>query len=92
MEVGGTHHSMGAIPKSRLLPQLGMLLANSSLEDRTHFFQTLPPPIGLLNPQQNNPSSPPPLSAHPSPPHSTVRLVTGVPETGGHSSRRRRTR
>jgi hypothetical protein len=41
-------HSIGAIPKSRLLPQLGMLLANSSPEDRVAFYATMPLPVKLL--------------------------------------------
>ncbi len=41
-------HSMGAIPKSRLLPQLGYLLANASPQDRVNFIATVPPPIRLL--------------------------------------------
>lgn len=41
-------HSMGAIPKSRLLPQLGYLLANSSPEEAANFLATVPPPIRLL--------------------------------------------
>jgi hypothetical protein len=41
-------HSMGVIPKSRLLPQLGYLLANSSPADRAEFFAALPPPIRML--------------------------------------------
>lgn len=41
-------HSMGAIPKSRLLPQLGMLLANASPADRAEFVRAIPTPIKVL--------------------------------------------
>ncbi|HET8928093.1 MAG TPA: hemerythrin domain-containing protein, partial [Microbacterium sp.] len=41
-------HSMGAIPKSRLLPQLGMLLANSTPADRAAFYATVPGPVKVL--------------------------------------------
>lgn len=41
-------HSMGVIPKSRLMPQLGMLLANSSPADRADFSKAIPAPIKLL--------------------------------------------
>jgi hypothetical protein len=41
-------HSIDAIPKSRLLPQLGMLLANSPPADRRHFFAGLPVAIRVL--------------------------------------------
>lgn len=45
---GLSEHSLNAIPKSRLLPQLGMLLANSSPGDRARFFAALPGPVRLL--------------------------------------------
>lgn len=45
---GLAEHSLNAIPKSRLLPQLGMLLANSSPADRGPFFAALPGPVKLL--------------------------------------------
>lgn len=41
-------HSMSVIPKSRLLPQLGMLLANASPADRAAFTRGMPTPIKLL--------------------------------------------
>ena len=41
-------HSMTAIPKSRLLPQLGMLLSNLEPADRAEFFAGLPPFVRLL--------------------------------------------
>ena len=41
-------HSAGAIPTSRLLPQLGMLLANSNPEDRERFYAELPLFIKVL--------------------------------------------
>lgn len=41
-------HSMSVIPKSRLLPQLGMLLANASPTDRAEFSRAVPAPIKLL--------------------------------------------
>lgn len=41
-------HSVGAIPKSRLLPQLGMLLANSTPKDRADFFATMPGLVKFL--------------------------------------------
>lgn len=41
-------HSIGAIPKSRLMPQLGMLLANSAPQDRAAFFRAVPPPVRVL--------------------------------------------
>ncbi len=41
-------HSMGVIPKSRLLPQLGMLLANASPADRAEFVRAIPTPIRIL--------------------------------------------
>lgn len=41
-------HSMTAIPKSRLLPQLGMLLANLEPADRAEFFAGVPAPVRLL--------------------------------------------
>ena len=41
-------HSAGAIPTSRLLPQLGMLLANSTPADRQSFFAEMPLFIKVL--------------------------------------------
>lgn len=41
-------HSMGAIPKSRLMPQLGMLLSNLEPGDRAEFFGGLPPFVRML--------------------------------------------
>lgn len=41
-------HSRAAIPKSRLLPQLGMLFANSSPEDRAAFYATMPAAVKFL--------------------------------------------
>jgi hypothetical protein len=41
-------HSVGAIPRSRLLPQLGMLLANATPEDRRHFYAGLPVSVKVL--------------------------------------------
>jgi len=41
-------HSMGAIPKSRLMPQLGMLLSNLEPADRAEFFGGLPGFVRLL--------------------------------------------
>jgi hypothetical protein len=41
-------HSVGAIPKSRLLPQLGMLLANASPADRTVFYASMPFSVKVL--------------------------------------------
>jgi hypothetical protein len=41
-------HSMGAIPKSRLLPQLGMLLANCSPADRKAFYAGAPLSVKVL--------------------------------------------
>lgn len=41
-------HASTAIPKSRLLPQLGLLFANSSIEDRERFLQVLPPMVRLM--------------------------------------------
>src|SRR4029079_9581465 len=35
-------HSVDAIPKRRLLPQLGMLLANSTAADREPFYRGMP--------------------------------------------------
>ena len=37
-------HSVGAIPRSRLLPQLGMLLASSAPADRKSFYAGRPVP------------------------------------------------
>ncbi|WP_426594943.1 hemerythrin domain-containing protein [Cellulomonas sp. McL0617] len=45
-EVG--EHSIGAIPKSRLMPQLGMLLANTEPTARAEFFEGVPKPVQLL--------------------------------------------
>jgi hypothetical protein len=41
-------HSADAIPKSRLLPQLGTLLANSTPADRKHFYAGLPVSVRVL--------------------------------------------
>jgi hypothetical protein len=41
-------HSMGAIPKSRLLPQLGMLLASSTPADRKAFYAGAPLSVKVL--------------------------------------------
>jgi len=41
-------HGANAIPKSRLLPQLGMLLANATPADRTHFYAGLPVSVKVL--------------------------------------------
>jgi hypothetical protein len=41
-------HSANAIPKSRLLPQLGMLLASSTPEDRKSFYAGLPLSVKVL--------------------------------------------
>jgi Hemerythrin HHE cation binding domain len=41
-------HSANAIPKSRLLPQLGMLLASSTPEDRKSFYAALPLSVKVL--------------------------------------------
>jgi len=41
-------HSMGVIPKSRLLPQLGMLLANSTPADRQGFYAGIPFSVKVL--------------------------------------------
>ena len=41
-------HSIAVIPKSRLMPQLGLLLANSSPADRVEFFSTLPGFVKVL--------------------------------------------
>jgi hypothetical protein len=41
-------HSVGVIPKSRLLPQLGMLLANSSPADRKNFYAGMPLSVKVL--------------------------------------------
>ena len=43
-------HSVSAIPKSRLLPQLGMLLANSSPADRKTFYAGMPRMVKILWP------------------------------------------
>jgi hypothetical protein len=41
-------HSMGVIPKSRLLPQLGMLLANATPADRKDFYAGMPLSVKVL--------------------------------------------
>jgi hypothetical protein len=41
-------HSVGAIPRSRLLPQLGMLLANSTPADRKQFYAGMPFSVKVL--------------------------------------------
>jgi len=41
-------HSVDAIPKSRLLPQLGMLLANATPADRTAFYAGMPFSVKVL--------------------------------------------
>lgn len=41
-------HGVGAIPKSRLLPQLGMLLANSTPADRKQFYAGMPRTVKVL--------------------------------------------
>ena len=41
-------HSVGVIPKSRLLPQLGMLLANSTPADRKSFYAGMPLSVKVL--------------------------------------------
>ena len=41
-------HSTDAIPKSRLLPQLGMLLANSTPADRERFYAGMPLSVKVL--------------------------------------------
>jgi hypothetical protein len=41
-------HSVGALPKSRLLPQLGMLLANSTPADRQNFYAGMPLSVKVL--------------------------------------------
>lgn len=41
-------HSADAIPKSRLLPQLGMLLANSTPADRKEFYAEMPFSVKVL--------------------------------------------
>ena len=41
-------HGLSAIPRSRLMPQLGMLLASSSPQERTEFFASLPAPVRVL--------------------------------------------
>jgi hypothetical protein len=43
-----SEHGMNAIPRSRLLPQLGLLLASSSPEDRAIFLREVPRPVRLL--------------------------------------------
>jgi hypothetical protein len=41
-------HSVDAIPKSRLLPQLGMLLANSTPAERKEFYAGVPFSVKVL--------------------------------------------
>jgi hypothetical protein len=41
-------HSVDAIPKSRLLPQLGMLLASSAPADRERFYAGMPLSVKVL--------------------------------------------
>ena len=41
-------HAMGAVPTSRLLPQLGMLLAASSPEEREEFLPHIPTPVRAM--------------------------------------------
>jgi hypothetical protein len=41
-------HSMAVIPKNRLLPQLGMLLANSTPADRQRFYAGMPRSVKVL--------------------------------------------
>jgi hypothetical protein len=41
-------HSVGAIPRSRLLPQLGMLLANSTPAERKEFYAGVPFSVKVL--------------------------------------------
>ena len=41
-------HGVDAIPMSRLLPQLGMLLANSTPAERKQFYAGLPRPVKVL--------------------------------------------
>lgn len=41
-------HSVGAIPRSRLLPQLGMLLACSTPADRAQFYAGMPRSVKVL--------------------------------------------
>lgn len=41
-------HSTSAIPKSRLLPQLGCLLFNCTPEERVQFIRGVPLPIRVL--------------------------------------------
>jgi hypothetical protein len=41
-------HGADAIPKSRLLPQLGMLLASSTLTDRQRFYAEMPLSVKVL--------------------------------------------
>jgi hypothetical protein len=41
-------HSMRVIPKDRLLPQLGMLLANSTPADRQRFYAGMPLSVKVL--------------------------------------------
>ena len=37
-----------AVPRNRLMPQLGMLLSSSSPEDRQKFFKAIPAPVRLM--------------------------------------------
>lgn len=41
-------HGFGAIPMSRLLPQLGMLLATTAPQDRPDFLAHVPGPVKLM--------------------------------------------
>ncbi len=41
-------HGVSAVPRSRLMPVLGMLIANASPEDRTPFWRALPLPPRVL--------------------------------------------
>jgi hypothetical protein len=45
-EVG--EHSRGAIPIKRMMPQLGMLLANLPIHERHEFWETIPRPIRAM--------------------------------------------
>ena len=46
--IGTAEHSIDAIPKSRLLPQLGMLLSNSTPTDRKAFYAGMPFSVKVL--------------------------------------------
>ncbi|MGC5166379.1 hemerythrin domain-containing protein [Luteimicrobium sp. DT211] len=41
-------HGMGAIPRSRLMPQLGMLLANTPVAERAGFVDGMPRPVRVM--------------------------------------------